>query len=170
MVTRGSWTVQYCWQCTFMAAVGTCCSLMHSNPTTEGSYEKWGKVNNCLIFSVLTVAIPKAHWYILGSLKYTLLRQSVPRMPEHLDWYTVGCFCHLFPVRLTSVSNKDTSWDPLSLQKSRWVLPPCILMALGYAEHQCSPNHYAPRGLMCHAICSIQSSKLSCLFPLRGWR
>ena len=104
--------MRYCRRCTVVVAIGTCWSSTFSNPTTEGSSERPGKVDSCLISSISKAAIPKAHRYPFGSLKYPLLRQSVPRMHGASGPVTMGCFCHPFPVRLTSASNTDSCWDP----------------------------------------------------------
>lgn len=49
---------------------------------------------------------------IFGSLKYPLLRQSVPRMHRASGPVTVGRVCHLFPARVTSASSTVMCWDP----------------------------------------------------------
>lgn len=41
---RESCLVQYCWQCTVVVAIGTCCSSTHRNLTTEKFSERPGKV------------------------------------------------------------------------------------------------------------------------------
>lgn len=91
-----------------MVAIGSCCSATHSNPTTEGSSKRPGKVDSCLIFSEPAVATSKAQWYLFGFLKYPLLRESMARIYGASGLVTIGCFCHLFHVRFTS----DNDWDP----------------------------------------------------------
>ncbi|KAK4811340.1 hypothetical protein QYF61_024476 [Mycteria americana] len=61
MGIRESRLVRYCLWCTVVVAIGTCCSSTLSNPTTEGSSERPGKVDSCLISSFSKAAIPKAH-------------------------------------------------------------------------------------------------------------
>ncbi|KAM6104717.1 glycine dehydrogenase (decarboxylating), mitochondrial [Pterocles gutturalis] len=51
---------------------------------------------------------------------------------------------------------------PLSLHKSRWVLPPPTLMALWYTVCQYLPKPYTPVDPMCQAIEAIQFMKLCC--------
>jgi len=82
-----------------------------SNSTMEVSSERPGKMDSCLISSVSTAAIPKAHRYPFGSLKYPLLRESIPRMHGASGPVTMGCFCQSCPVRLTSASNTLSFWD-----------------------------------------------------------
>jgi len=112
MGRRESRLVRHCHRRTVVVAIGTCCSSTLSNPTTEGSSKRPGKMDSCLISSVSKAAMPKAHRYPFGSLKYPLLRQSIPRMHGASDPGTMGCFCHSCPVRLTSASNTLSSWDP----------------------------------------------------------
>lgn len=100
-----------CCRCTAMVATSTCCSLTHSNPTTESSSQRPGKLDSCLI-SIPKAAMSKAHQRPFGSLKYPLHRQSTPRVHEAFRPVTIGCFCHSFPVRHTSASQGDSSWDP----------------------------------------------------------
>ncbi|KAK4806896.1 hypothetical protein QYF61_012628 [Mycteria americana] len=45
MGIRESRLVRYCRRCTVVVAIGTCCSSTLSNPTTEGSSERRGKVS-----------------------------------------------------------------------------------------------------------------------------
>ncbi|KAK4806860.1 hypothetical protein QYF61_012581, partial [Mycteria americana] len=64
MGIRESRLVRYCLRCTVVVAIGTCCSLTLSNPTTEGSSERLGKVDSCFISSVSKAAIRKAHRHL----------------------------------------------------------------------------------------------------------
>ena len=52
--------------------IGTCCSSTLGNPTTEGSSERPGKADSCVISSVSKATMPEAHWYPFGSLKSPL--------------------------------------------------------------------------------------------------
>jgi len=90
--------------------IGTCCISTQSNPTNKRSSKRPVKVYNCLIFSVSMVGTPITHQYPFGSLKYSLMRQSTSRTHEASGSVTIGCFCHLSPVRLTSASNIDNCW------------------------------------------------------------
>ena len=96
---RESRLVQCCRWCTVVLAISTYCSSALSNPTTEGSFERPGKIDNCLMSSVYTAAIPRAHRYPFGSLKYPLVRLSIPRMYGASGPVTTGCLSHSFPVR-----------------------------------------------------------------------
>lgn len=55
--------------CQYTAVVGisTCCSSAFSNATTEGSSERPGKVDSCLISSFSKAAILKAHQHSFRS-------------------------------------------------------------------------------------------------------
>lgn len=106
-----------------MVVIGICCSSTFSNLTREGSSERPGKVDSCLISFISKAVIPKAHRYPLGSLKYFLLTQSAPRMHRASGPVTMGDFSHSFVVTLISPSVQSAVGIPLSLQKYRWVLP-----------------------------------------------
>ena len=73
MGSKESLLVWYCRLCTVFVAIGTCCSFTCSNPTTDGYSDRPDKTDSCLMLPVSTAAIPKAHWYPLGSLKCPLL-------------------------------------------------------------------------------------------------
>ena len=59
---------------------------------------------------------------------------------------------------------------PPSLQKYRWILLLCNLMALKYIVHQCPLQLYTPVDLTCQAIDSTQSNECGCPFPPLSWR
>lgn len=134
MLTRDSQLVRYCHSYVIMVATSTCCSSSCSNPKTE----RPGKVDSCLIL-VSTVAAPKAHQYLPGSLKYPLLRWSKTKDTWRRWAITIGCFWHLSPVRLTSASNTDNWWHP--------PLTPQIQMG---------PSPSCPDGIMVHfaSVCT----------------
>lgn len=53
--------VQYCCQCTILAAIGTFSSSTLICPTATDSSESLGKIVSCSTFSVSTTAVPKTH-------------------------------------------------------------------------------------------------------------
>lgn len=85
--------------------------LTRSNPAAEGSFSRLDEVGSWLFLFASIAAIPKAHSYSFGSLNYPL--GIVPRICGASKLAAIGCFCHLFPVQLTSVSNTDNSCDPI---------------------------------------------------------
>ena len=89
---------------------------------------------------MFTVATPKTHQYPFGSLKSPLLRQSLRRIQGACGPVTVGCFCHLSPVKLTSASSTDNCWPPHVARDPEGFCAPCTLMAPVYAVHQCLPK------------------------------
>jgi len=162
--------VRYCRRCTAVVAIGTCCSSTLSNPTMEGSSERRGKMDSCLISSFSTAPMPKAHRYPLGSLKYPLLRQSISRM-HGASWpVTMGCFCQSCPVRLTSASNTLSSWDPPVTPEIQMDSALVNLMALKDTVHQCPLELYTLVDLTCQTTESTPSNKCDCPFPSPGWR
>lgn len=103
---RSVWMgIRESWMVLLVVEISTFCSSTLSNPTTERSSKRLCKVDSCLISSVSKAAVLKAYQNFLGSLKYPLVRESMPRMPRASGQVTMGCLCHSFPVRLTSVSN-----------------------------------------------------------------
>lgn len=82
--------------------------LTCSNPTAEGSFSRLDEVGSRLF---LFAAILKAHSHPFGSLNYPF--GIVPRICGASQLATKGCFCHLFPIWLISVSNTDNSYDPI---------------------------------------------------------
>lgn len=104
-----------------------------SNPATEGSFSRLDEVGSCLFLFAPTAAIPKAHSYSFGSLKYPF--GIVPRICGASKLATIGCFCHLFPIRLTSASNTDNKCDPIVPQKSSLLPRLCFK-----AYQRCDPT------------------------------
>jgi len=147
-----------------VVAMGTCCSSTLSNPTTEGTSERPGEMDSCLISSISRGAIPKAHRYPFGSLKYPLPRQSIPRMHGASGPVTMGCFWHSCPVRLQPPVHSALG-TPLSLPKCKWTLTLWNLMALKYTVHQCPLELYTLVDLTCQATEFTLSNKRGCPFP-----
>lgn len=115
-------------------------------------------MNNCSIFSVLTVATQKSHWYPFRSLKYPLLRQD-SRDTRGLWPVTMGHFSHLSPAQLPSGSKTDDSWHPLVNPEIQMGSEP--LYPNGTSVHYAPVSTkalYASVGLMCQAIKSNTSS------------
>ncbi|KAK4828375.1 hypothetical protein QYF61_026113 [Mycteria americana] len=92
--------VRYRLQCTIVVAIGSPCSSTLSNTTTEGSSERPGKGDSCFISSIAKAAIPKAHHYPFGSLKYPLL--SIANELAHDDGALHTKFRHMGLVHWTS--------------------------------------------------------------------
>ncbi|KAK4810457.1 hypothetical protein QYF61_004237 [Mycteria americana] len=62
MGIRESRLVRYCLQCTVVVAIGTCCSLTLSTPTTEGSSERPGKpVEKTMVKQVVPLRPMEVH-------------------------------------------------------------------------------------------------------------
>ena len=137
--------MRYCCRCTILAAVGTCYSLTHSNPTMKGSSKRPSRVHSCSIFSVFTVATPKAHQYPFGSLKYPLLRQVMPRIQGASGWSQWGASPTCPPSSSPEPPVQAIPSIPLSLQRSGWVLCPYTLLAPVYTVHLCLPKPYTVR-------------------------
>lgn len=80
--------------CQYTAVVGisTCFSSAFSNATTEGSSERPGKVDSCLISSFSNAAILKAHQHSFRPLKYPLQRCLQGRCMEPLGQSQRGGF------------------------------------------------------------------------------
>lgn len=162
--------MQYCLWCTIVAVIGTYCSPAFSN-TTHRPSKRSGRADSCLISSVSRTTILKAHHYPLGSLKYPLTRQSMPRMYGPSGLVTMGYFYHSFPgLRLISDSNTVSCWDLPVTPEIQMAYAPAQLD--GIRTH-CAPVStkalYSCRADM-SAIKSTQSSKPSYPSPPPSWR
>lgn len=100
--------------CTTVVVTGTCCSSAFSNPTTEQSSERPGKVDRCLISSASKEG--KFRPLTKANLPFLVLEIPSPGIAYAKDAsrpVTMGWFCHSFPIRLTPDSHEVCCLDLL---------------------------------------------------------
>jgi len=151
MGCRKSWLAWYFWRCTVVVVTGTCCSSTCNSPTMEAVIWKPSKADSSLIFSVSTAAIPKAHRHPFGSLKYPVLRQSIPRIYGAPGPVTLA-FASLFQWGSLQPPTQLTLKNSLSLQKYRLVLFLINSVALRCTVHHCPPEPHVFVVLVCQTI------------------
>lgn len=144
-------SVWYGCQCISAVMIGTSYSLTLINPITEGSSKSLGKTGNSLFPSVSRTAIPAAYQYPFVSLKYPLLRQTMPKIHGASELVTMVCLFHTFLVTLTSASNTLSYREPPTPQKYKCVWAPYTLVLLHYNVCQYLLETQTPSGHWIHA-------------------
>lgn len=143
--------------------------LPSRSPTAEGFLVSPGKAFNCLMPSVSTAAIPKAHLSSFGSLKYPLRRKSMPRVHRASGPVTIGCFFHSFPVWLTLASSKVNCCSPLVSPIETGSAPTCPDgIKVHYSPVSTKALYFCGSDVLGQGIHTVQKMRFSCASAWQG--
>ncbi|KAK4811150.1 hypothetical protein QYF61_019781 [Mycteria americana] len=151
MAIRESRLVQYCRLCTVVVATGTCCSLTLSNPITEGSSERPGKVSiaNELAhdggaFRTNFRHMGLVHWTSSGSMgdrtSFRLLAPLSQHRSSQVAMCSPGRWLKSFRISCSSLRDRDRSCSvklqPQCLSQGESEQPQCLSQG-GLEQPQC---------------------------------